>query len=97
MTVFESRDITKKFAEFEGNANTMLYLVINYMKPFEMILLFVRSTGHRYLQRHMEMFRVSYKVFLRAWSSNLCPFGTSVHYNDAGNWKKTPIPWYLSS
>ena len=41
MTVFESRGITKKLAEFEGNANKMQQFVLNYMKQFEMILLFV--------------------------------------------------------
>ena len=44
MTVFESRGITKKLTEFEGNANKMQHFVINYMKQFETILLFVRST-----------------------------------------------------
>ena len=29
MAVFESRDITKKPAEFEGNANKMLHFVLN--------------------------------------------------------------------
>ena len=37
MTVFESRVITKKLAEFEGNANKMLHFDLNYMKPFEII------------------------------------------------------------
>ena len=45
MTVFESRVITKKLAEFEGNANKMLHFYLNYMNPFEIILLFVRSKG----------------------------------------------------
>ena len=35
---------------------------------------------------------VSYKVFLRAWSSKQCPLAPSVHYNNAGNWKTTSRP-----
>ena len=54
MTAFESRGITKKLTEFEGNANNMQHFVLKYMKQFEMILLFVRSTIQQYLQMHME-------------------------------------------
>ena len=54
MTEFECRDITKKLAEFEGNVNKMQYFVLNNMKQFEMILLFVRNTTQRDIQLHME-------------------------------------------
>ena len=54
MAGFESRGITKKLAEFEGNANKMQHFVLNYMKQFEMILLFVRSTRQQDRQLHME-------------------------------------------
>ena len=54
MTVFESKGITKKLTEFEGNANNMQHFVINCTKQFEMILLFVRSTIQQDLQLHME-------------------------------------------
>ena len=54
MTVFESRGITKKLTEFEGSAKKIQHFVLNYMKQFEMILLFVRSTILQYLQFRME-------------------------------------------
>ena len=44
----------KKLAEFDGNAKKMQHFVLNYMKQFEMILLFVRSTRQQDLQLHME-------------------------------------------
>ena len=63
MTVFESRGITKKLAEFEGNASKMQHFVLNYMKQFEMILLFVRSTRQQDLQLHMESLESLTKYF----------------------------------
>ena len=63
MTVFESRAITNKLAEFEGNANKMQHFVLNYMKQFEMIILFVRSTIEQDLQLHMESLESLTKYF----------------------------------
>ena len=58
MTVFESRGITKKLAEFEGNANKMQHFVLNYMKQFEMIILFVRSTKYFFAHDHQNYARL---------------------------------------
>ena len=63
MTVFESRDITKKLAVFEANANKMKHFVLNNKKQFEMILLFVRSTRQRDLQLRMERLESLAKYF----------------------------------
>lgn len=41
IAVFESRDILKKLAEFEGNLNKMQHFILNYIKQFETILQFV--------------------------------------------------------
>ena len=54
MTVFESRDVTKKLTEFEGNANMIQHFVVNKMNQFEMIPLFMRSTRQRHIQLDME-------------------------------------------
>ena len=62
MTVFESKGIMKKLAEFEGNAK-MQHFVLNYMKQFEMILQFVRSTIQQDLQLHMESLAYLTKYF----------------------------------
>ena len=63
MTTFESSDLMKKLAEFEGNASKMQHFILNYMKQFETILQFVRSTRQRDILLHMESIESLIKYF----------------------------------
>ena len=63
LTMMESRDMTKKMEQFEVSANKIQRFILNYIKQFETILLFIRSTRQHDLLLHMESIESLTKYF----------------------------------
>ena len=63
----------KKVAGFEQNANKMQQCFLNYMKQFETILQFVRSTRQRYFLLHMESIDSLTKYYFAHDHQNYAP------------------------
>ena len=61
--MFESRDIFQKVKESESSASKIQRFIINYIKQFENILLFVRATRQRDLLLHMQSLESLIKYF----------------------------------
>ena len=59
----ESENILSKLEESEENATKIQRFILNYMKQFETILMFIRSTRQRNLSLHMESVQSLVKYF----------------------------------